>query len=207
MSCWSAENATNAYLRVIKMGKREKEPEAAEFISALVAGTNARLTVMVCADAVDYSTTLALVAAAQQTGGKVICILPGANELQLSKDILGQNNAENIKFVIGNAQNVLENEYREADCIVIDCNLTNCEGILKTAKGFGRNVMVLGYNAFWRCQGLDGHLLPIGEGLLVSRVAAPPKSGRSYGGSGKKSRWVVKVDEFTGEEHVFRVRN
>ncbi|KAL0317680.1 UNVERIFIED_CONTAM: hypothetical protein Sangu_2182300 [Sesamum angustifolium] len=76
MAGWSAENATNAYLRAMKMAKRAKEPDSAEFISALVAGNNARLIVVACADAAD-STALALVAAAHQTGGRVVCIVSG----------------------------------------------------------------------------------------------------------------------------------
>ncbi|KAK6135272.1 hypothetical protein DH2020_030993 [Rehmannia glutinosa] len=183
MAGWSAENATNAYLRAMKMGRREKEPDASEFISALAAGKNARLMVVACADAADYCTTLALVAAAHQTGGE---------------------------FVIGNAETLLgSDEYREADCVVVDCRIKNCERILKTAKGIGKHVLVLGYNAFlmgkWRGLGFDAHLLPIGEGLLVS--TEDNKKERRRFGSGKTSRWVVKVDEFTGEEHVFRVRN
>lgn len=205
MATWSAENATNAYLRAMKMvqGKREKEPDTAEFISALVAGTNARLMVMACGGAAD-STALALVAAAHQTGGEVVCIVSGPNELFLSKEFLGES-VDKIKFVIGKAENLLGNEYREADCVVFDCGMENCEEILETVKGFERKAMVLGYNAFrMRCKVAfdDAHLLPIGEGLLVSRVAV---KGRLGFGSGKKSRWIVKVDKCTGEEHFFRV--
>ncbi|GFP88294.1 hypothetical protein PHJA_000973100 [Phtheirospermum japonicum] len=210
MAGWSAENATNAYLRAIKMGKRAKQPEAAEFISALAAGTNARLIVVACADAADRTTLVALVAAAHQTGGQVVCILRGAKELQLSKENLGEIGADHIKFAVGNAENLLGSEYGEADCIVIDCRIKNCERLLKTAKGVGKNVMVLGYNAFMMGRQLefDGmHLLPIGDGILVSRgdESDNKKDDRRFG-SGKRSRWVVKIDKATGEEHVFRVR-
>ncbi|KAL0299411.1 UNVERIFIED_CONTAM: hypothetical protein Sradi_6600900 [Sesamum radiatum] len=168
MAGWSAENATNAYLRAMKMAKRAKEPDSAEFISALVAGNNARLIVVACADAAD-STALALVAAAHQTGGRVVCIVSGANELQLSKETMSES-ADDIEFVIGNAENLVAN------------------GVVELP-------------------GFDAHLLPIGDGLLVSRVAVKAENGRCGGGAGKiRSRWVVKVDKYTGEEHVFRVR-
>lgn len=189
-------------------GTRAKEPDTAEFISALVAGTNARLMVAACAGAAECTILLALVAAAHQTGGNVVCIVGGANEVQLSKETLGECAAD-VKFVIGDAETLLASEYREADCIVVDCRINNCEGILKTAKGVGRNnVMVLGYNAFWiGFEFDDAHLLPIGEGLLVSRVGGSARNKKDgyRCGSGKRSRWVVKVDKFTGEEHVFRV--
>ncbi|XP_021677858.1 uncharacterized protein LOC110662986 isoform X2 [Hevea brasiliensis] len=124
MACWSAENATKAYLRALKMGKRSKEPDMAEFISALAAGNNAQLMVVASAR-VAGSTTLPLVAAAQQTGG----------------------------------QGSWPNEFKT-------------------------------------------HFLPIGEGLLVTRIGGKVDDGS---GQRKRSRWVIRVDECTGEEHVYRV--
>ncbi|XP_041995628.1 uncharacterized protein LOC121745724 [Salvia splendens] len=199
MVVWSAENATNAYLRAIKMGERSKEPDTAEFISALVAGTSARLMVVACSGAVDC-TTLALVAAAYQTRGQVVCIVRGASELQQSRRSLGESGAD-VKFVVGSVEFLLAGEYREADCVVVDCRIRNCQRILESARS---EAMVLGYNAL--CRGLefdnDAHLLPIGEGLLVRKAATPPRRR-----TGKGARWVVTVDKFTGEEHVFRVRS
>ncbi|OIT24129.1 PREDICTED: uncharacterized protein LOC109216392 [Nicotiana attenuata] len=208
MACWSAENATKAYLRAIKMGKRAKEPDMAEFISALAAGNNAQLMVVACADAAGSATALALVAAAQQTGGRVICIIQSADKLNPSIESLGDN-VTHVEFVIGDALTLLMNDYREADFVLIDCNLNNCEGILQTARMIGENVSVLGYNALsmgsWRCQSFNAHLLPIGGGLLVTNRVA--KKGGNLGVWGKKNRWIVKVDKCTGEEHVFRIRS
>ncbi|OIT04127.1 PREDICTED: uncharacterized protein LOC109224949 [Nicotiana attenuata] len=66
MGCWSAENATKAFLKTMDMGKRATEPNGAEFIFTFVAGNNVQLMVFAFANVAD-STTLALVAAAQQT--------------------------------------------------------------------------------------------------------------------------------------------
>ncbi|OIT26878.1 hypothetical protein A4A49_57320 [Nicotiana attenuata] len=71
MGCWYAENANKAFLKTMNMGKRATEPNGAEFISALAAGNNVQLMVVAYANVAD-STTLALVAAAQQTGGRVV---------------------------------------------------------------------------------------------------------------------------------------
>ncbi|KAJ8536705.1 hypothetical protein K7X08_035106 [Anisodus acutangulus] len=189
------------------MGKRAKEPEMAEFISALAAGNNAQLMVVACAGAADPVTALALVAAAHQTGGRVICIIGSADKLNPSIESLGDN-SRHVEYITGDANTVLMNDYREADFVLIDCNLNNCEGVLQTARMMGENVSVLGYNALcmgsWRCQSFNAHLLPIGEGLLVTNKTA--KKGGNLGLSGKKSRWIVKVDKCTGEEHVFRIR-
>ncbi|KAL2227179.1 UNVERIFIED_CONTAM: hypothetical protein Sindi_2076600 [Sesamum indicum] len=203
MACWSAENATKAYLRTMRMGKSAKEPNGAEFISALAAGNNVRFMVVACGGAAD-STTLALVAAAQQTGGRIICILRGVEELNSSKDSLGTN-ASYVEFVVGDAEHLLLNIYKESDFVAVDCNLENQEAIITTLQERVRNqnnTIVLGYNAFckesWRNSKLRTQLLPIGDGLLLTRAAAARKS---------KSNWIVKVDKCTGEEHVFRVKS
>lgn len=190
-------------------GQKAKEPDVAEFISALAAGNNAQLMVVACASAAN-STTLALVAAAHQTGGRVVCILRGHEELQLSKQVLGFD-ACHVEFVIGEAQILLLTHYSEADFVLIDCNLENHEGILGAVQaGKKQNgAIVVGFNAFskgsWWSSGSKTQLLPIGQGLLVTRIAANAKIGSGCGYR-KRSHWVVKVDKCTGEEHVFRVR-
>ncbi|KAL1531492.1 hypothetical protein AAHA92_31623 [Salvia divinorum] len=207
MACWSAENATNAYLRTMKMGKSAKEPNAAEFISAMAAGNNAQLMVVACSGAAD-STTLALLAAAQQTGGRLVCILRGRDELLSSAAALGPN-AGSIEFVAGDAKALLPGYYKDSDFIAVDCNLESHKEIVEAAVGEAHgNAIVLGYNAFcretWRSSPSRTQLLPIGEGLLLTRVAAAPAPAAAKRG---KSNWVVKVDQCTGEEHVFRVRS
>lgn len=196
-------------------GKSAKEPNGAEFISALAAGNNAQFIVAACASFVDY-TTLALVAAAQQTGGRVVCILPGIQELHLSEKILGHTNTNDVEFIVGNAGEMLLNCYKEADFLAVDCNLENHETILKAVQESSRlnNTIVLGYNAFckgsWRNSGLNTQLLPIGEGLLLRRVAAAAAAAESKISSraaARRGHWIVKVDKCTGEEHVFRVRS
>lgn len=202
------------FIVILTQGQKANEPDVVEFISALAAGNNAQQMVVACAGAAD-STILALVAAAQQTGGRVVCILRGNEEMQLSEKILGINVCH-IEFVIGEAQNLLLNYYKEADFVLIDCNLKNHEAILRAVQmGKKQNgAIVAGHNAFgkgsWRSGGSRTQLLPIGGGLLVTRIAAPKnESSKMVGinGSGKKSHWVVKVDKCTGEEHVFRVRS
>ncbi|XP_027101062.1 uncharacterized protein [Coffea arabica] len=211
MGCWSAENATKAFLKTMKMGKGTKEPNGAEFISALAAGNNVQLIVVACSSVVDC-TTLALVAAAQQTGGRVICILRGQEELDISEKILGSN-ATQVQFVMGDAHMMLSNYCKEADFIAIDCNLENHGGVLRTIQESTRqkNTIVLGYNAFckgsWRKGGLHTQLLPIGEGLLLTRISANANFNYYPVKSVKTSHWVVKVDKCTGEEHVFRIRS
>ncbi|XP_058104635.1 uncharacterized protein LOC131248384 [Magnolia sinica] len=201
---WSAENATRAYLQTMKMGKRPKQLDVSEFASALAAGNNAQLMVEACSGTAG-PTTLALVAAAHQTGGRVVCILRGPDELCSSKKALGTV-ANHIEFVVGDAQILLLNDYAVADFMLIDCNMVDHEAVLRSvqvgAKDHG--AVVMGYNAFNKgsCSGSRTVLLPIGGGLQVTRIQA---GGQIRGGGARKSRWVVRVDQCTGEEHVFRV--
>ncbi|KAM0038985.1 hypothetical protein Hdeb2414_s0012g00376881 [Helianthus debilis subsp. tardiflorus] len=195
-------------------GKRANEPDIAEFISAIAAGNNAQLMVVACA-ATAGLTTLGLIAASHQTGGKLICIVKGIEELESSKQALNSD-ANHVEFVVGNAQSFLSNEYKLADFVVIDCNLENHEAVLEAVQNNReKSTIVLGYNAYWKdswvWSRLNSHLLPIGEGLLLMRVAGKcANGGGKSGGHGcdsRKSHWVVKVDKCTGEEHVFRVRS
>ncbi|KAI3793076.1 hypothetical protein L1987_35689 [Smallanthus sonchifolius] len=220
MAYWLTENATEAYLKSMKMGKMGNEPDIADFISAIAAGNNAQLMVVVGA-ATARSTTLGLVTAADQTGGHVISISKGTEELHCSKQALGSD-ANRVEFVVGDAHTLLLNNYRNADLVVIDCNLEHHEQILGAIQGNGRekSTIVLGYNAHWKdswqWSRSNSHLLPIGEGLLLMRIAGKSGNGGtgggkhtrggSHGGS-KKSHWIVKVDNCTGEEHVFRVKS
>ncbi|XVF33506.1 hypothetical protein REPUB_Repub17cG0174400 [Reevesia pubescens] len=212
MACWSAENATKAYLRALKMGKRGKEPDVAEFISAIAAGNNAQLMVMTCAG-VAGSTALALVAASRQTGGKVVCILNSLDYYKASKNALG-NYGDCINFVIGDAKTLL-NDYKTADFVLIDCNISDYNGEIKAAqenaKHGGGAALIVGYNALHKrpcwssTDEFKTHFLPIGEGLLVIRKSPSSKAGYGIINSRKRSRWVVKIDKWTGEEHVFRI--
>ncbi|XP_058086423.1 uncharacterized protein LOC131233650 [Magnolia sinica] len=204
---WSAENAIKAYLQTVKMGKKAKEPDMSEFISALAAGNNAQLMVEACSSTAG-TTTLALVAAAHQTGGRVVCILSRPEELRLSEDALGAE-SDCVEFVIGDARSLLLNDYHGADFVLIDCNLEEHDQILRAAQvGLKpRGAVIMGYNAFrnrllWT-SGMRTDLLPIGDGLQITRV---PASGME-GVCGRRSRWVVRVDQCTGEEHVFRIKS
>lgn len=208
--------------RVVLQERKEKEPNGAEFVSALAAGNNAQLIVAAsyCAQKmVNPSHLLALVAAAHQTRGQVICIIPSYQELQSTKCALGSSDYANklVKFIVGDPSHLLlTDEYKEADFLLIDCNLPNYEEIIEARRGGEKMRVVVGYNAFskgsssWQWRGLGTHLLPIADGLLVTKIGGSSRvfdrSGRS-GSMRRKNNWIVKIDQRTGEEHVFKVRS
>ncbi|KDP28759.1 hypothetical protein JCGZ_14530 [Jatropha curcas] len=206
MACWSAENATKAYLRALKMGKRGKEPDTAEFISALAAGNNAQLMVIASAG-VAGTNTLPLIAAAHQTGGRVVCILSETSDFNESRNALVPY-ADSVRFDVGDAETLLLNDYKEADFVLIDCNICDWKRVFRAAQECGKDGskgLVVGYNALHKgsCNSdFKTHFLPIGEGLLVTRIGVKVGCGD---GHTKRSKWVVTVDKCTGEEHVYRI--
>ncbi|KAL2920535.1 hypothetical protein RDABS01_012026 [Bienertia sinuspersici] len=199
---------------MILQERKEKEPNAAEFISALAAGNNAQVMVAACAQKMVTPNLLALISAAHQTGGQITCIFPTREELQSSKRAL-KSDAKFVNFIIGDAKELLLNEYKNADFLLIDCNLKDYDTVMKGMHLMRRekNGVILGYNAFckgssWQWSGLRTHLLPIGEGLLITRIGANVCRDAIKGEKVvRKSNWIVKVDKCTGEEHVFRVRS
>ncbi|CAF1716507.1 hypothetical protein Bca4012_041347 [Brassica carinata] len=234
MAFWSAENATKAYLSTLKTDQRSKEPNVAEFISALAAGNNARKIAVACAGAANTDILVALIAAANQTRGQVVCVLRGIEELIISKKMLEPSEIHQIHFVVGESSdtNLINDHFGEADFVLVDCNLVDHQDIVRkivnhheenARSGGGSGVaVVVGYNAFsrgsWRfSDGRKTQFLPIGEGLLVTRVNDNGKYNQKmmmnknnhhyhHHDRVRKSHWVVKVDKCTGEEHVFRVR-
>ncbi|KAK7349633.1 hypothetical protein VNO77_07151 [Canavalia gladiata] len=211
MSGWSVENAKRAYLQALKMAKRGKEPDVAEFISALAAGNNAQLMVVAGATVAGSAPALALAAAAHQTGGRVVCISCGQNESQASKRALGVH-GDCVEFVVGDVKSLLLSDYKGADFVLVDCDITNAKEVFVAAfKGANKDgALVVGYNVKHRAsrwRQLRASFLPIGEGLLVTKIDPNLKKGNNINRvvHRRRSRWVVQVDNCTGEEHIFRV--
>lgn len=175
----------------------------AEFISAMAAGNCSRLMIDVCENSAG-PTTLALIAAAHQTGGRVICIVPTHDGLRASKATLGEL-ASSVDLIVGDALTLFRSNVDVCsgmpDFVLVDCKMRWSENVFaaarQTMEDNGGKGVAVGYNAM-RCHEMDRtELLPIGGGLRVTRVAEKTTRGRS--------KWVIKVDEYTGEEHVYRI--
>ncbi|CAL5211071.1 unnamed protein product [Lathyrus oleraceus] len=202
MSNWSSENAKNAYLQTVKMAKSGKEPDVAEFISAIAAGKNAKLMVVAGASVTD-SVILALTSAAQQTHGRVVCISCDQTESRVDKEC--------VEFVVGDAKSLLLSAYKGADFVLVDCDMSNAREVFLAAyKGANKDgALVVGFNVRHRAlrwRHLKATYLPIGEGLLVTKIDLNMKKDNDMVVErNKKSHWIVQVDNCTGEEHIFKV--
>lgn len=175
----------------------------------MAGGNNSQLMVMACSGH-PGSMLLGLVAAAHQTGGRVVCILCSQQEMHAIKETLLLGDYANfVEFVISHdVRTLLESNYVGADFVLIDCKLEDFQQVFEVAQqGVSvKGAFIVGYNALHEGPRLSfdhkGYFLPIGEGLLVSKIRV--LEGKKIGG-GRRSHWVVEVDECTGEEHVYRV--
>lgn len=246
---WSSANAVNAFLDTVNLCKlvqerKQAEPESTEFISALAAGMNAQLIVEACSSVAPAS-TIALAAAARQTGGRLVCILPAkASNNNLAETIKDLGLENTTEFVIGDAMELLP-KYKNVDFSVIDCRLTEdyqglftvlnvnpSRAVVVANNLFDRKATTAYARTFKRKPGAKSVTLPIGKGIEVTRIGtgsthnnhSSPQTRKEVGidvmgiiperkfydcenvkSTTFKSRWIVQVDERTGEEHVFRV--
>uniref|UniRef100_A0A1D1ZEE3 Carboxylate-amine ligase Rxyl_1127 n=1 Tax=Anthurium amnicola TaxID=1678845 RepID=A0A1D1ZEE3_9ARAE len=237
---WSPKSATNAYLDTLKLCKDDKEikndqpksiePESNEFLSALAAGTSAQLIVEVSTEA--SNSTIALAAAARQTGGRLVCILPEADALEESKEVIKESGLNDmVEFRVGDPYKLLP-KYENIDFSLVDCKTEANAGLLRLLDVNPRRAVVVAKNLVGRREGFCGDIRglkvkgavrsmkhPLGNGMEVTMIGETKEFGkvdrkvgwkeRKAKGSLKRrphrSRWVMKVDEESGEEHIFRV--
>ncbi|URE42470.1 hypothetical protein MUK42_14693 [Musa troglodytarum] len=219
---WSGENAADACLDTLislaqDSGRRRRrndghpsaEPASDEFVSALAAGMGAKLTVEVSPEA--SQSTGALAAAARQTGGRLVCVIPEEVSLAPTKEP-GVDDA--VEFKVGDANQLLP-EHEHIDFALVGCRSDPSAGLLELLHVNPRSSVAVAN----RLRG--GKEGPTGEGMEVTMIGKVEEVGRtgtkaggverrkSAKGSGRrrprsKSRWVRKIDE-RGEEHFFRL--
>ncbi|KAJ3700977.1 hypothetical protein LUZ61_004682 [Rhynchospora tenuis] len=238
---WSPESAANAYLDTLKLCKNELErkksdpsvipvqPQKSEFISALAAGTSAQLIVEVSPEA--SHSTIALAAAARQTGGRLVCILPQEESLAPSKEVMEESGLDDVvDFQVGDPAELLP-KYENIDFSLVDCNSESYEDVLKIIDVNPKKSVVVANNLKEGREGLsmevpggkDGMVRSekhmIGNRMEVTMIGRNAgmgwlkkgKEGMNTTGSDKrrrpkrKIRWVKKIDEQSGEEHLYRL--
>ena len=174
---WSEKLAQDA--RGLPQSERHRnlEPPSAEFICALAAGIRARRLLEVGGSS--GLSTIALAAAARETGGRLVSIeVEPARQALARQRLAGLGLSDRVDFVLGDAGHVLP-QYDELDFVLIDCEKEDYErflSLLSLARGavvvadnilshnLGRYVSaVRGY------PGVESVTLAIGKGLEVSR--------------------------------------
>ncbi|KAF6146090.1 hypothetical protein GIB67_033449 [Kingdonia uniflora] len=238
MGGWSATSATNAFLDTLKLCNNQgkdnnslstQEPESNEFLSALAAGMSAQLIVEVSTEV--SPSTIALAAAARQTGGRLVCILPEPETLAQSRQVIKDSGLKDmVEFKVGDPFELLSH-YENIDFSLIDCKTDDYTRLLKLLDVNPRRSVVVANNLVGESKGLGGSVRgvkgktlvrslkhPIGEGMEVTMIGnceefekkdkGGVKSHHDIRGRVKKPRkseWVIKFDEESGEEHIYRI--
>lgn len=180
------------------------EPECMELISALAAGNKAKLIVEIATQGIS-SLTIALAVAAQQTGGRLICIVPRRentdkiieNQLK-SYDNIIVDLKKVMRIVIGDPCEAIRH-YKKIDFALIDGKFEDHTKLFKCVDMDLKGSVVVVNSKL--CKKTFGEVykgnrgvasvvtLPIGEGMELTRIG-------SYGRCGyRKSRRFYVVDE------------
>lgn len=202
-----------------------REPGSNEFISALAAGMKGKLIVE--AKSSVSPSTLALATAAKHTRARFICILPEAHLPEAKRETKDSGLNDVVEFKTGDPIEILQN-YEKIDFSLVDCKNDDYPKLLKMIKVNPQKAVVVAINLAGDKEGLGGHVAmtglmkdnnvtvrsmkhPIGKGMEITTIGSTNKCERRDGGGGisvppkKKSKWIVQVDEESGEEHIFRL--
>lgn len=194
---------------------------SSEFVSALAAGMKAKLIVEVTPRA--SPSTIALAAAARRTGGRLVCILPEM-VLDESKEVIRKSGLKDqVEFRTEDPSNVLP-YYENIDFSLVDCKDENYASLLNLLDLNPMRSVVVASNLVGKTKGLEAYVKrkdekvavrslkhPIGKGMEVTMLSKNDETDKKPGvrdsSSRKmgKSKWVAKLDEESGEEHIFRV--
>ncbi|XP_062091405.1 uncharacterized protein LOC133797503 [Humulus lupulus] len=170
---WSATSATRAYLDTLKLCNDHKkrveswktqELGSNEFVSALAAGMKAKLIVEVTSTA--SPSTLALAAAARQTGGRLVCILPEPVLAESKKFIKESGLRHVVEFRTGDPYELLAS-YENIDFSLVDCKSEDYTRLLNLLDVNPRRSVIVANNLASERKGLEGRV----RGMLEERVA------------------------------------
>ncbi|KAL5160820.1 hypothetical protein HKD37_07G018240 [Glycine soja] len=203
---------------------RVQNPGSNEFVSALAAGMKAKLIVEVTSHV--SLTTLALAAAARQNGVRMVCILP-ESILNDSQEVINNSGLKDqVEFRTEDPSKLLP-FYENIDFFLVDCNkdenyakllnlvdvnLTRSIVVAKNMVGDGDKKGIR-----WCLRGKDEKLEvrslkhPLGNGMKVTRISKSDDTNMRFEVKGdyskkrRKSSWIAKFDEESGEEHIYRV--
>lgn len=216
---------TNNQKKNIRCSNSEaQEPESKELISALAAGMNAKLMVEVTSEV--SSSTVALAAAARQTGGKVVCIVPELKVNESMQAIEDSGLEDRVEFKTGDPVDVLP-RYEKIDFSVVDCKMDDNRKLLDTLDVNPRSSVVVANNLVEGKKGVEGHLKAvekkanvrsikhnIGNGMEITMIGKSsdgckrnrhPRSERKKSLKTDRSNWIATVDKKSGEEHIYRI--
>src|SRR3954447_11628614 len=164
---------------------RNLEPDSAEFICALAAGC--RATSLLEIGGSSGISTIALAAAARQTGGRLVSIeIEPARQAESKRTLSDLGLADRVDYVLADAGEVLD-RYAGLQFVLIDCEKDDYVRFfdrLQLAPGaivVADNILSHGLWDYVRhvrgVPEVQSVTLPVGKGLEVSRIGGSPDAG------------------------------
>jgi predicted O-methyltransferase YrrM len=158
---------------------RNLEPDSAELIAALAAG--ARATRLLEIGGSSGISTIALAAAARQTGGRLVSIeIEPARQAESKATLADLGLDDRVDYVLADAGSVLD-RYANLEFVLIDCekdDYVRFFNLLRLAPGaivVADNILshdLWDYVRHVRAvPGIESVTLPVGKGLEVSRLS------------------------------------
>ncbi|TKY72040.1 hypothetical protein E2542_SST00774 [Spatholobus suberectus] len=156
--------------------------------------------------------TIALAVAARQTGGRMVCILP-QSVLYESKEVINNSGLKDqVEFRTEDSSKLLP-YYENIDFFLVDCKDENYARLLNLVDVNLTRSIVVAKNVVGEDEKLQVRSLKylLGNGMEVTRISKNDDTNKGLGLRGdyrrkrRKSSWIAKFDEESGEERIYRV--
>ncbi|XP_059311146.1 uncharacterized protein LOC132062631 [Lycium ferocissimum] len=224
---WSPETASKAYLDTIQTCGISSKTTAAEFLSAIAAGYNAKLIVEVRkkheSGNANIPTSTGLAIAAKHTHGRHICIVPDeasrVEYVSAMHKLLADVSLPEV--VVGEVEEVMRKKLNRVDFLIVDGGKKDFaralssvklsqHGATLACKSESKRNNISGSSRFsWKgvldakVRVLRAITLPFGNGLEIAYIASSNYDGNLKSRKIPK-RWISHVDQDSGEQHVFQ---
>ncbi|MFS7888966.1 hypothetical protein Hanom_Chr00s000003g01601231 [Helianthus anomalus] len=212
---WSPETASKAYIDTVKTCKMLKESDHVELISAMAGGWKPRMIVEAWSSGSNITTSIGLGIAARHLGARYVCIVQNKRS-KLEYEAATKDHGLPIpELMVGEAKDVMA-RLPEVEFMVVDGGRKDLNELFGLAKLSHRGAVLLctnGKQRFMSGFGWDlvmgdrsrlvrSAVIPVGQGLYIAYVKKNRESEKSS--FRNSSRWITRIDQKTGEEHVFR---
>ncbi|CAF2108519.1 hypothetical protein HID58_081077 [Brassica napus] len=214
---WSPETASKAYLDTVKSCENLETPDAAELISAMAAGWNAKLIVETWSYGDAIASSVGLNVASRHANAKHICIVQNtlsesaylqaiqehSSPLNLPETIIAEEPQSAMKEIQGIDFLVVDWRNKEfAAAALRNAAFGSSGAVVVCRNGYSRNASGFSWTRGLRDRTVVRKVtLPVTGGIEIAYVAAR-NSGKT---ESKKRRWITHVDQSSGEEHVFSI--
>ncbi|XP_076937026.1 uncharacterized protein LOC143604431 [Bidens hawaiensis] len=199
------------------MFKDSVQLEAVELISAMAGGWKPRLIVEAWSRGSNITTSIGLSIAARHQSSRYVCIVPNQRAKLEFETLLKDRDSPMPELVVGEAKDVMA-ILPEVEFMVVDAKRKDMYELFRLAKLSHRGAVLLctnGNHRFGAGFGWDlvvgkksrlvrSSVIPVGQGLYIAYARKKCESEKILLRNGSRWMWITRIDQKTGEEHIFR---